>query len=276
MRLNRFLASAGLGSRRSCEDLVLAGEVTVSGHLCTNLATEVSENDEVRVRGKVVHTKPLTYILLNKPTGFVCTRSDPNADRTIYSLVPIQFHDLAHVGRLDKDSAGLILLTNDGELTLAMTHPSHQMDKEYEVVLDKAFEEKLVAKLVRGFNIEGGWGKMESAFLIGPTKLKIILRQGINRQIRKMFYRLGYEVKRLTRTRIGPLKAERIKPGEGRMLTKEEIAQLMRVKAEGKKPSVKKSRRGSSAKPRGDQKPQRSGGRSQASPRRPSRPRRAS
>ncbi|MEO6846667.1 MAG: pseudouridine synthase [Chthoniobacterales bacterium] len=256
MRLNRFLASAGLGSRRSCEELIRNGYVTIDGHLCTKLATEVEENNEVRVRGKVVQTKPLTYLLLYKPTGFVCTRNDPHADRTIYDLLPEHFHDLAHVGRLDKDSAGLLLLTNNGELTLAMTHPSHQVDKEYEVLLDKPFDKLLVAKLIRGFQIEGGWGKMESVHHLAPAKLKVVLRQGINRQIRKMFYRLGYEVKKLVRIRIGPLRIETMRPGQWTLLTKAEVVPLQKTKpvTRSGKP-VRKSPPKSSAKPRGDRRP---------------------
>lgn len=226
MRLNRFLAAAGFGSRRACEALILDGKVSVNGHFIRELATAVQPGDDVRVSGKPARAALPVHILLNKPRGFLSTRSDERGRRTIFDLVPAHFGRLFHVGRLDKDSEGLILLTNDGALSQRLTHPGHEVDKEYEVLLDKAFDRSLGAKLVRGFQIEGGRARMERVFAISPQHLKVVLRQGIKRQIREMFFRLGYEVKRLVRTRIGPVEIGGLQPGAWRQLKAREVEAL--------------------------------------------------
>ncbi len=228
MRLNRFLASAGLGSRRSCEDLITSGRVSVNGSVVTNLATTIGPQDEVRTGRRIVRSQSRTYILLNKPPGYLCTRSDEKARKTIFDLAPSDRGRLFHVGRLDKESEGLILLTNDGDFAQRLTHPSHAIDKEYEVVLDKDYDPAVTAKLLKGFHIEGGRAKMESVFQLAPNKLKIILRQGLKRQIREMLWHAGYRAKKLTRTRIGPLRDPRLKTGYWRPLDKAEIESLLR------------------------------------------------
>ena len=162
MRLNRFLAAAGLGSRRSCDALIASGAVVINGHKIDQLATQVEDGDDVRVKGRPVRAALPVHILLNKPKGFVVTRSDERGRRTVYDLLPPEFSTLCHVGRLDKESEGLLLLTNDGALAQKLTHPSHEIEKEYEVTLDKPFEAKHAEKLLRGFHIEGGRAKMEN------------------------------------------------------------------------------------------------------------------
>ncbi|MDD5199329.1 MAG: pseudouridine synthase [Terrimicrobiaceae bacterium] len=226
MRINRFLASAGLGSRRTCEDLVRSGRVLVNNAVVTDLATQVDPADIVRVGRKVVHPLSHVYILLNKPAGYVCTRSDELGRKTIFDLVPSQRGRLFHVGRLDKESSGLIVLTNDGDFAEQLTHPSHQIDKEYEVVIDKAFDAGRIPKLLRGITLESGRARMESVHILAPTRLKITLRQGLKRQIREMLWRSGYDVKKLHRTRIGPLRDPRLKTGYWRFLDRDEIAAL--------------------------------------------------
>jgi len=240
MRLNRFLASAGLGSRRSCEELIRTGQVTVNGVLCETLATTVSPTDVVKVGSHVLHTAAPTTLLLHKPPGFLCTASDTHERRTIFELLPPNFPRLFHVGRLDRESEGLLLLTNDGELSLKLTHPRYKVEKEYEVVLDRAFDFELASKLLHGIALEEGWAKAESVYKLGSTKLKVVLKQGMKRQIRLMFFALGYEVKRLVRVRIGPLQMQNMPPGSWRVLTQKEIDALL---AEGAKSAAEPAER---------------------------------
>lgn len=249
MRINRYLASAGLGSRRACEELVRSGRVLVNNAVVTDLATQVGPNDVVRVGRKVVRVQSHVYLLLNKPKGYVCTRSDELGRKTIFDLVPEQRGRIFHVGRLDKESEGLIILTNDGDFAEQLTHPSHQIDKEYEVVIDEPFDAEKTGKLLRGITLESGRARMEAVHIVAPTKLRVVLRQGLKRQIREMLWRLGYRVQKLVRTRIGPLEDPRLKPGYWRPLDRDEIATL-RESAERKpatKPAVKRDRKAPAA-----------------------------
>lgn len=227
MRLNRFLAAAGLGSRRSCEELIRDGLVTINGKLCTELATQVVPTDSVKANGRLIHTEQPVYILLNKPAGYLCTHDDEHSARkTIYDLLSPNLPRLFHIGRLDKESEGLLILTNDGDLSLKLTHPRYKMDKEYAVTLDKPFDFTQREKLLHGFHIEGGWAKAENICKLSEYRLTVTLRQGLKRQIRLMFFKLGYEVRRLTRTRIGPLRDTKLAIGQSRSLTANEIQQL--------------------------------------------------
>jgi len=235
MRLNRFLAAAGLGSRRGVEKLILEGHVTLNGEPCFDLATTVAPTDSVKVDGRLVQAEQLRYILLNKPKGFLCTASDEKGRRTIFELLPAGLPRLFNVGRLDKESEGLLILTNDGAVAQHLTHPSHGVEKEYEVVLDQPFDPAKREKLLRGFHIEGGRAKMEGLAQVGPNRLKVVLRQGIKRQIRLMFYDIGYEVEQLTCIRIGSLRAHNLAPGAWRFLTGRELKSL----SETKKPREK-------------------------------------
>ncbi len=227
MRLNRFLASAGLGSRRSCEELILSGQVTINGAMCTNLATRVEPSDVIKVGNRVMHTAAPVTILLHKLPGFVCTATDTHDRRTIFDLLPTNFPRLFHVGRLDKESEGLLLVTNDGDLSLKLTHPRYKVEKEYEVVLDKPFDFTLAEKLLHGISIPEGFARAEAVHKLGSNKVKIVLRQGLKRQIRLMFYALGYEVEKLVRTRIGPITIQGMPPGAWRVLTQREIDSLV-------------------------------------------------
>lgn len=227
MRLNRFLAAAGFGSRRACEALIRDGKVSINGHFIRDLATTVQPGDDVRVAGKPPpRPARAAYILLYKPRGVVCTRSDERDRTTIFDFVPNRFGRLFHVGRLDKDSEGLILLTNDGALSHRLTHPAHEVEKEYEVFLDKPFDPEQIPKLLRGVVIEGGRARAERIRILAPALVGVVLRQGLKRQIRLMFLKLGYEVKRLVRTRIGALKAGQLRPGQSRILDEREVAIL--------------------------------------------------
>jgi 23S rRNA pseudouridine2605 synthase len=227
MRLNRFLAAAGFGSRRACEELIKDGKISINGHFIRNLATIVQPGDDVRVAGKPPpRPSPPVYILLHKPKGILCTRSDERKRSTVFDLVPAHFGRLFHVGRLDKDSEGLILLTNDGALSQRLTHPAHEVEKEYEVLLDRPFDAQHTPRLLRGIMIEAGRAKAERIQVAGPALVKVTLRQGIKRQIRLMFFKIGYEVRRLRRTRIGRLELGALEPGQWRILSAREVALL--------------------------------------------------
>jgi 23S rRNA pseudouridine2605 synthase len=226
MRLNRFLASAGLGSRRGVEELITSGQVRINGRVVTDLATQVGPDDAVKVGSRLLRTEQKTTVLLNKPRGYVCTASDELDRKTIFELLPPNWPRLHHVGRLDKETEGLLLVTNDGDLSLALTHPRYKIEKEYEVLLDKSFDPKDREKLLKGFHIMGGRAKCERVDVLAPLHLKLTLTQGIKRQIRLMLYELGYEVERLARIRLGPLKIGEMRPGEWRLLTSKEITNL--------------------------------------------------
>ena len=223
MRLNRFLASAGYGSRRSCETLIREGKVTINGRVCVILATEVAPEDHVKVGNKLVHVETPTYAILNKPRGYVTTMSDEFGRRTIEDLLPKNWPRLFHVGRLDKDSEGLLLLTNDGELSQRLTHPRHKIEKEYEVLLDKPYDSELTPKLKKGIVLEQGRGKIERLQIVKPNHVRVVLAQGLKRQIRLMFASIGYEVVRLCRTRIGPIRLGALPSGSYRLLTDREL-----------------------------------------------------
>jgi 23S rRNA pseudouridine2605 synthase len=232
MRINRFLAASGLGSRRKCEELILAGKVTINGQVCQNLATDVGDEDFVKLGSRRILPEKHLYILLHKPRGYLCTASDTHERHTIFELLPGSWPRLFHVGRLDRDSEGLLILTNDGDLGLRLTHPRYKVEKEYEVLLDRPFDAAAdTPRLLRGVNIEGGRAKVESIRQLSPMLLRIVLRQGMKRQIRLMLYKVGYEVERLIRIRIGTLRLTELRAGEWRALTAAEAKSLSEVKA---------------------------------------------
>lgn len=234
MRLNRFLAMAGLGSRRSCEELILKGSVSVNGSYRRDLGTRVTPGDDVRVHGRSVRPIAPRTLLLHKPAGYTTTRSDRHAERTIFDLLPSDCGHLFHVGRLDRESEGLLLLTNDGNLAQQLMHPSKGIEKEYEVVLDKTFQAKDAAALKKGTWIEGSVARVESIRTLGPNKIQIILHQGLKRQIRIMLGQLGFKVQRLVRTRLGPLTLRGVKPGSYRELRAEDLDTLRKAMASPK------------------------------------------
>jgi 23S rRNA pseudouridine2605 synthase len=226
MRLNRFLAAAGVGSRRHCDELIAAGRVTINGRTCTDFSAQPAAGDHVKVGGKIVHAEQPLHIVLNKPAGFVATRTDPHTRNTIFDLLPAKFPRLFNVGRLDAQSEGLLILTNDGDLAQQLMHPRHKVDKEYEVTLDRLWAPALAAKLLRGIFIDGQRARIARLHPIGPTRLRVVLQQGINRQIRRMFFEVGYDVKRLVRTRIGSLRLGDLPSGHWRPLTSAELKAL--------------------------------------------------
>lgn len=229
MRLNRYLALCGLGSRRACEEIILGGGVRINGRAVRELATMVQPGDTVVARGRVVRPAAERYLVLNKPPGVLSSRASQGGKPTVYDILPRDAASLPHVGRLDADSEGLLLFSNDGELSQALTHPSRHVEKEYDVVLGEAFDTKHIPKLLKGVYLEEGRAKAAHVHVEGANKLRVVLTQGINRQIRRMFAALGYKVKRLTRTRLGPLKLGRLPRGAWRELSAREIEALRRA-----------------------------------------------
>ena len=223
MRLNRFLAAAGLGSRRHCDELIAAGRVTINGNTCTDFSVEPNPRDHVKVNGKLVHVAPPLTIMLHKPAGFVSTRRDPRARDTIFDLLPAKFSRLFNIGRLDAQTEGLLLLTNDGDLAQRLTHPRYEIEKEYEVILDRPWDPGLTSKLLRGIFLDGQRARIAQLHSISPMHLRVVLAQGINRQIRRMFEAIGYRVKRLVRIRIGPVRLGDLPRGHWRALKKREL-----------------------------------------------------
>jgi 23S rRNA pseudouridine2605 synthase len=226
VRLNRFLAAAGLGSRRHCDELIAAGRVSINGKTCTDFSAQPGARDHVKVNGKLIHVAPPLTIMLHKPAGFVSTRRDPQLRDTVFHLLPAKFSRLFNIGRLDTQTEGLLLLTNDGDLAQRLTHPRYKIEKEYEVTLDRAWEPLLAPKLMRGIFLDGRRAKIAQLHSISPTRLRVVLRQGINRQIRRMFEAVGYRVKRLLRIRIGPVRLGDLPRGHWRALTKRELESL--------------------------------------------------
>jgi 23S rRNA pseudouridine2605 synthase len=227
IRLNKYLASAGIGSRRACDAMVQQGEVVINGETCLSPGYRVQPGDFIRASGRRVEPLELQSIVLHKPAGLVCTRSDENNRATIYELLPPRLHHLAHVGRLDLDSEGLLILSNDGELTQALTHPSHKIEKLYQVTTENAFENSILTQLEKGVFTEVGKARAVSVRRISSRRLEMVLNTGLKRQIRYMIQAVGHRVKRLVRLKIGDLTLDTLKPGKWRFLEKFERDALM-------------------------------------------------
>jgi 23S rRNA pseudouridine2605 synthase len=226
VRLNRFLAAAGVGSRRHCDELIAAGLVTINGKTCTDFSAQPDARDHVKVNGKLVHVAVLLTIMLHKPAGFISTRRDPHVRDTVFDLLPSKFSRLFNIGRLDAQTEGLLLLTNDGKLAQQLSHPRYKIEKEYEVTLDRPWDPALAPRLLRGIFLDGERATFARVRSISPARLRVVLRQGINRQIRRMFEAVGYHVKHLVRVRIGSLRLGDLPCGHWRALTKRELRSL--------------------------------------------------
>ena len=230
-RLQKYLARSGVASRRASEELITQGRVAVNGEVVTVLGSRVDPAaDRVAVDGRPVRPpRTHTYILLYKPRGVVSTVSDPEGRRTVVELIPSSAR-LFPVGRLDYDSEGLILLTDDGELTVTLTHPRHEVEKEYYALVEHPLRDEALGQLRSGIVLDGR--KTAPAVVersregSGGYWLRVVLREGRNRQVRRMIEAVGGSVTRLVRTRIGPLGLDQLEPGEWRELTIHEVKQL--------------------------------------------------
>jgi len=226
VRLNRYLASCGLGSRRGCESLILEGRVTIGSDICVDLAHKVTDGEAVKVDGKPARPAPAQTIAIFKPRGMITTRNDELERPTVYGLLPDHLQDLSHIGRLDQESEGLLILTRDGDLSYALTHPSSEIEKEYLVTVDQAFDRKHIERLLRGIHLEDGKAKAKSCQLLSPRRIQIILTQGMKRQIRLMLEALGYRVRKLVRVRIGQLTLDQLTTGRWRPIPENELSSL--------------------------------------------------
>ncbi len=233
MRLNKFLANAGVASRRKCDQLIEAGLVTVNGQIVNTLGTTINEKkDKVICEGKAVCLpSSFVYIKLNKPKGYTCTASDERGRKTIYDLIESE-ERLFSIGRLDYDTEGLIFLTNDGDFANRIAHPRHGTEKEYRVNVEGEVKESELAVLRKGVVKDGE--RMPEAkvkwlsFENGTTKLSVTINEGQNRQVRRMFEGIGREIKLLKRVRIGGVKLGGLKRGEWRDLTEDELNLLVK------------------------------------------------
>lgn len=216
IRLNKFLAEQMGVSRRQADDLIAGGKVSVN-NVQSVLGTRVSNRDIVKVDGRIVAaTKQRVYLGFNKPVGYVCSRRRQGDFPTIYEVLPDKYRELKTVGRLDKDSSGLILLTNDGDFAFQMTHPKFHKTKVYEVELDRALE-PLHQQEIADFGIEIGDGvsKLDLERLDdGRKRWRVTMQEGRNRQIRRTFGALGYTVVKLHRIQFGPYQLQNLRPGE--------------------------------------------------------------
>ncbi len=226
IRLQSYLAKCGVGSRRGCETLITEGRVMVNNKIVIELGTKVNENDIVYVDDVLAEPAERTYyIALNKPKGFVCTNHDPNETAYARDLIDIPERNLLfNVGRLDKDSQGLIIFTNDGDFANLVTHPSTQTEKEYIVKVDRDLEKKDMDDAYRGLVKPY---RIKSYKMLSKREVSVVLTEGKNREIRNMFDILGYEVKKLTRVRIGKVELGDLPTGQFRKLTKAEVQSLL-------------------------------------------------
>ena len=228
-RLQKVLAQAGLGSRRTCEMLIEEGRVTVNGEVAVLGRRVETADDRVEVDGVCIGVAPgLVYYLLNKPLGVVSTAADPQGRPTVVDLVPTDPR-VYPVGRLDTDTEGLLLLTNDGELTHRLTHPSFGVEKEYLAEVDGEPSRGALRQLREGVALDDGLTAPAKVSAVGPGVVKLIIHEGRNRQVRRMCEAVGHPVRRLVRTRIGPLRDATLAPGAWRALTIDEVRSLERA-----------------------------------------------
>ena len=229
-RLNKYIASSGLCSRRKADELIESGVVMVNGKKVTELGFSVKQKDKVFVNGKLIHPVRHEYYRFYKPAGYITTADDEKGRKTIYDLLPENLHKLKPVGRLDKDSTGLIILTNDGDLINDLTHPSAKVPKLYRVSINGKISQKDIDTMYKGIEIEPGkiaYAQVDVLeFDNTSTVMEIVLHQGLNRQIRKMFEHLGFEVVTLKRVQHATITLEGLKRGEFKPIKPGQIKDL--------------------------------------------------
>jgi pseudouridine synthase len=262
MRLNKILSAAGVASRRAADRLIAEGRVEVNGRVVATLGAKADPaRDEIRVDGRRLAARPARrYVLLYKPRGIVSTRIDPQRRTTVIDLLAAQGVEgyFYPVGRLDHDSEGLIILTNDGDLALRVMHPRYELERTYEADVAGVPDARDLDRLRRGVEIDGRRTLPASARLVrvvrtrsGPQAvIELVLREGRNRQVRKMCDAIGHPVERLRRTRLGTISAKGLKPGHMRELTPAEIRTLMSTAAPSRTAPAARRRRTQSARPR--------------------------
>jgi 23S rRNA pseudouridine2605 synthase len=227
VRLNAFLARAGVASRRKADELIRAGRVVVNGEP-GQLNTFVGSRDRVEVDGREVARQRLAYVLLHKPAGVVTTASDPQGRTTVVDLVSHEIR-VVPVGRLDVDTTGALLLTNDGQLAHRLAHPRYEVEKVYEAEVEGKPSDEALRRLADGVELEDGLTAPADVRRLGPSTVELSIHEGRNRQVRRMLEAVGHPVRRLHRSRYAGLSAEDLAPGEWRELDESEIAALTRT-----------------------------------------------
>lgn len=229
-RLNKYIASSGLCSRRKADELIENGEVMVNGKIVRELGFSVQPKDKVFVNGKMIHPVKHEYYRFYKPAGYITTSDDENGRKTIYDLIPKNLHHLKPVGRLDKDSTGLLILTNDGDLLNELTHPSVKVPKLYRVSINGKITQNHIDTMYKGIEIEPGKIAYAEVDVLEindkSTVMEIMLYQGLNRQIRKMFEHLGFEVVSLKRIQHATLNLDGLKRGDVKPIKPQQIKEL--------------------------------------------------
>ena len=230
IRLNRFIAHAGICSRREADKLISDGLITINGKVVTELGTKVKNNDEVRYGGELLRSEKKVYVLLNKPKGFITTVDDDRARKTVMDLVSNACPERIYpVGRLDRSTTGVLLLTNDGSLAKKLTHPSDGAKKVYMVTLDKPFHNSDLMKLRKGIELEDGMAKVDYIEFVKENDkytLGVEIHIGKNRIVRRMFSALGYEVSKLDRSSFAGLTKKGLNRGQYRMLNSKDLSFL--------------------------------------------------
>jgi 23S rRNA pseudouridine2605 synthase len=224
MRLNAYLARAGVASRRRADELIKAGRVTVNGEPA-QLNTRVGRRDCVELDGSPLDLQPLTYVLLHKPPGTVTTAHDPRGRRTVVDLVDHPAR-VVPVGRLDADTTGALLLTNDGELAHRLAHPRYEVDKVYEAEVEGEPADEALQQLREGVDLDDGRSAPAQARRLGPSKLELVIHEGRKHQVKRMLEAVGHPVTRLHRSRYAGLTVEGLEPGAWRELEPSEVDQL--------------------------------------------------
>ena len=230
IRLNRFIANAGICSRREADKLIAKGEIMVNGTVVTELGSKVHRDDRVSYKGKPLDAEKKVYLLLNKPRGYVTTLDDPHAEHTVMELIEDACDERIYpVGRLDKETSGILLFTNDGELTTKLTHPGYEKKKIYHVFLTMEFSEEHLDAIKKGIELEDGFIAADLASYVDPQdkcQVGIEIHSGKNRIVRRIFEHLGYKVARLDRVYFAGLTKKNLPRGKWRFLTSREIGFL--------------------------------------------------
>lgn len=232
IRLQKFLSRAGVASRRAAEDLIRAGRIRVNGEVVTELGRSVDpEEDRVEVDRRAVTPAEPLWIALHKPAGYVTTRRDPQGRPTVYDLLPAEYAGLFHVGRLDANTEGLLLLTNRGDAANRLLHPRYGVERVYDVIVRGAVTDADLRRIVKGVILDDGPARASSAERLsapaaGASRVRVTMREGRKREVRRIFEAIGHPVRRLTRRRFGPIPLGRLAPGAWRRLTPREVRVL--------------------------------------------------
>lgn len=229
VRLQKYLAECGLASRRKCEEYISAGFISVNNKIVTEMGTKVNPGkDVVKYSGNIIKPTKKTYIMLNKPKDYLTTKSDPLGRRTVFDILPPEYKGLHAVGRLDRNTMGMLILTNDGELTQSILHPSYKLPKVYRLTLDKPLNSEQLDELCSGIELDGKKTLPAKLYLLDRSMrhFEIEILEGRNRQVRRMFEYFGTEILTLKRTKIGMISLGKLKLGTYRVLTDKEIKSL--------------------------------------------------